>query len=117
MLVMEMEEKFKDLADDNYRKQDICTVCTVVISSPKSGEHSKKKEQFLIDHSSDLIYSFLPLPLPIPYILQICPSHAEGFNSNGPRKIPIRGPLLLPSSPGSGKQIHSRTQPGTSSFE
>lgn len=43
MLVMEMEEKFKDLVDDNYRKQDICTVCTVVISSPKSGEHSKKK--------------------------------------------------------------------------
>lgn len=31
-------EKFEDLVDDNYRKQDICTVCTVVISSPRSGE-------------------------------------------------------------------------------
>lgn len=116
MVVMEMEEKFEDLVDDNYRRQHICTVCTVVISSPWSGEHSKK-EQLPDDHSSDLIYPFLPLPLPLPYILQICPSHAEGFNSSGPRKIPIRGPLLFPSSPGSGKQIHSRTQPGTSSFE
>lgn len=116
MVVMEMEEKFEDLVDDNYRRQHIYP-CVLLLSRHHGVEKTQKKEQLPIDRSSDIIYPFLPLPLPLPYILQICPSHAEGFNSNGPRKIPIRGPLLLPSSPGSGKQIHSRTQPGTSSFE
>lgn len=46
MVVMEMDEKFEDLVDDNYRRQHICTVCTVVISSPRSGEDSKKKNSY-----------------------------------------------------------------------
>jgi hypothetical protein len=40
-------------------------------------------------------------------------AHPSGFNSKGPFNSPILGAFC---SPGSGKQIHSRIHPGTSSF-